>query len=791
MSGILTLATGRPAAPVGPQSVSPPCVGSLASGLPLARLVLLATLSIYLVLYHVYIGIYGAPTNAIFLPIHLLIALSLVFLLNPLGAAGSRFKPAFAVVDGLCVIACAVLAVYYLSIVDTWQELYIGLQPRDYAVGIVLILLIFEAVRRTVGWAMILLAVVFCSHALFADHFPGIFYGPPIKPESLIQTLVVGDAGVFGIPLLVAAQYIVLFLLFGRLLQAAGAGSFFTRIAFAVFGHRVGGPAKAGVIASGLFGMLSGSGVSNVLTTGAFTIPMMRRLGYRPHFAGGVEAAAAVGGSIMPPVMGAVAFMMAEFMGVSYVTVIVAAAIPAFLYYFSIYWTVHFEARKQGLSRLSKDSMPNAWRIMRSNGYLAIPLLMIAVLLMLGYSIILVALVTSLGTFLLSFVSRATALSPSRIGEALEVTARVTCSLSTTVACAGIIIGAMFATGLSFQVTQLILNMVADQLWLILIIAALISLILGTGLTASAVYITMVATVIPILKASGVPEMAAHMFAFYYGVVSDITPPTALAAVAAAGLAGANPMKTMLEASRLGIAAFIVPLVFVFEPALLMRGTALEIISATIIASAGMILVTAALAGYFHKPLNPIQRLVFAFAAALLIFKSAWWVDVAGIALAAAAVGSDWLPGRSRSAQPKATAEIVEPSTMPPGWFRRWLDRRIAKEAQDVAKEMELEGGKPGEQKVASAEELAAWLKDERVSDDPPPPDIGRWSAWAVLAVVAIAIGYMGSMSLHARSPLLWLAAMLAVSLWLVGGLYLTLRAPLRTAAVSGAAGQV
>jgi TRAP transporter 4TM/12TM fusion protein len=482
--------------------------------------------------------------------------------------------------------------------------------------------------------------------------------------------------------------------------------------------------------------------------------------------------------------------MMAEFMGVSYVTVIIAAAIPAFLYYFSIYWTVHFEARKQGLSRMSKDAMPNAWRIIRTNGYLAIPLLMIAVLLVMGYSIILVALVTSLGTFLLSFVSRRTLLSPSRIGEALEVTAKVSCSLSTTCACAGIIIGAMFATGLSFQITQLILNMVSNQLWLILIIGALISLVLGTGLTASAVYITMVATVIPILKASGVPEMAAHMFAFYYGVVSDITPPTALAAVAAAGLASANPMKTMIEASRLGIAAFIVPLIFVFEPALLMRGTAVEIISATVIASVGLILTTAALAGYFHRPLNLIQRLAFATAAVLLIAKSAWWVDIAGIALAAVAVGIDYLPGRRDRAMTVTAVETVEVAPTRRNLLQRWLDRRIAREAEEVAKEMELEGGS-GAQKVGSAEELAAWLKDERVSDQPPAPDIARWSAWAVLAGVAVAIGYMGSVSMHATRPLTWLALMLAVTIGLVGGLYLTLRGPIRAAAVSGETAQV
>jgi hypothetical protein len=283
--------------------------------------------------------------------------------------------------------------------------------------------------------------------------------------------------------------------------------------------------------------------------------------------------------------------------------------------------------------------------------------------------------------------------------------------------------------------------------------------------------------------------MAAHMFAFYYGVVSDITPPTALAAVAAAGLAGANPMKTMIEASRLGIAAFIVPLVFVFEPALLMIGTPLQIIMATIIASIGLILTTAALAGYFHRPLSLMQRLAFATAAVLLIAKSPFWVDLLGLAIAAAAVGFDYLPGRRNTVRTVAV-EAVEVAPVNPGLLRRWLDRRIAREAEEVKREMELEGGS-GAQKVGSAEELAMWLKDERVSDQPPAPDITRWSAWAVLAAVAVAIGYMGSQSMHATRPLTWLALMLVVTIGLVGGLYLTLRGPIRAAAVSGETAQV
>lgn len=746
--------------------------------LPLWRLYSTGVCAIYLVLYHIYIGVYGAPTNAIFLPVHLLVALILLFLLNPLESERPTLKTLYALFDAASLLACLALFYYFLSIIESWQDLYVNLAPFDFAMGFLLVFLVLEAVRRTIGWAMILLALAFCGHALFADKFPGFLNGPPVRLESLMQTLVVGDAGVFGIPLLVAAQYIVLFLLFGRLLQAAGAGTFFTRIAFAIFGHRVGGPAKAGVVASGLFGTLSGSGVSNVLTTGSFTIPMMKRLGYRAPFAGGVEAAAAVGGSIMPPVMGAVAFMMAEFMGVDYVSVAIAAAIPALLYYLAIYWTVHFEARKLGLQKMSKDAMPNPWRIIRRHGYLAIPLVMIVVMLLMGYSIIMVALLTSLGTFLLSFTSRSTQLSPSRLSDALEVTGRVACSLSVTCACAGIIIGAIFATGLSFQVTQMILGIVKDQLWLILVVSALISLILGTGLTASAVYITMVATVIPILKSSGVPEMAAHMFAFYYGVVSDITPPTALAAVAAAGLARTNPMKTMMEASRLGLAAFIVPIIFVFQPALLMIGSPLEIIIASCTAAAGLIFFAAALAGYFRQPLSIVQRLIFVLAGILLIGDSDL-NDMIGILVAAIAIAMDYLPERFRLRARTSTNSIAseEEKQSAKGFFGRWMERRIAKEQAEAAKEMELEGGSSD---MPQSQDLEAWLKDDRIDQSPPPPDSRRWSAWAVLAIATLALGYMGSISLHATKPLFWLAALLGVTAWLVFGLVWTLRDPLQ-----------
>jgi TRAP transporter 4TM/12TM fusion protein len=679
-------------------------------------------LGAFLVLYHLAIGIYGPPTNAVFLPVHLGVALALLFLIQPL-KPWDRPHP-LAVVDLACIAVSLWSTAYFLGQLEDWQLRFADMRPVDVWTAAAVSLVVLEAVRRTVGWALVVMAVAFGLHALFADQAPGVLFGPPVSFSTLMQTFFIGDAGIFGVPVLVMAQYVVLFLLFGRLLQSTGAGAFFTRIAFALFGHRIGGPAKAAVVSSGLFGTMSGSGVSNVLTTGAFTIPMMTRLGYRPPFAAGVEASAAVGGAIMPPVMGAVAFMMAEFMGVPYVEIAIAAAIPAILYYVAIYATVHFEARRMGLAGIARSELPNPWKLLLREGYLLIPLLLIVVLLLVGWSIVLVAVVTCLGTFLVSLVRPASRLSPLRLASAVDATARTTGTLTATCACAGLIIGAIFATGLSFQVSQAVVSLAGENLWLLLVISALIAIVLGTGLTASAVYITMVATIIPVLKLAGVPDMGAHMFAFYYGVVSDITPPTALACVAAAGIARANPMKAMLEGSRLGIAAFVVPMVFVFQPALLMRGSWWEVGLASLTACAGLLCLSAALAGYLLGPLGAIRRAALLLAFVLLILPASE-VEILGVLILAACMAPDLLRRGNPAPELRTATGLAE----------------LIDKAEDT-------GG--------------------------PPPDFAKPLGWAVIAVVALGIGWMGSLSLHATQPLLWLAGLAAVSAVFVLGLRIT-----------------
>lgn len=715
--------------------------GQQSGGAPAWYRLAIVLFSFFLIAFHIYCGAFGDPTNIVFLPVHLSAALCILFLVKPLGRSWNDPLNAWTAVDIACVIASLLIAVYFLNSIDDYQLRVIELRPVDRTVAIALVVLILEAVRRTVGWTLVLVALFFCVHALYADHFPGVFFAAPVTFDGLLQGLVFGDNAVFGIPISVMAAYIVLFLFFGRLLQSSGVGGFFTRLAFAIFGHRTGGPAKAAAISSALFGTISGSGVSNVLTTGSFTIPMMIRLGYQPAFAGGVETAAAVGGAILPPVMGAVAFMMAEFTGHSYAYIALTATIPALLYYFCIYCTVDFEARKLSLPRLDRSVLPKVKDVMWRQGYLAAPIVVVLVMLVLDYSIAKVALVAALCIVLISFTHPTTWLTPSRILVAVEDTARVTCSLSATCACAGIIIGAIFATGLSFQVTQAALSFTHNNLFVVLLISAVIGLVLGTGLTASAVYITMVASVVPILKAAGINELGAHMFSFYYGVVSDLTPPTALAAVAAAGIARVNPLTTMFSASRLGIAAYIVPLVFVYSPELIFQGGTVTMTVVTLLVTGlGLLALSSATAGYFAAPLGPISRGAMLLAAILLIFPSALFSAV-GIAVFAAV------------ALLNARAAGV---TAPFAFFKN----RLAGAPATASAPAGAGQAAPDKSKM----DLIAWLNQHDLGEGEEPPDKRNWLAWGVFLVPLIAFTFMGFRSLHATDPVIWVCAILIVA---------------------------
>ena len=702
----------------------------------------IAVLATFFILLHLDTGMFGGPDATIFLTIHVCTALAVVFLVSPSKRKWHQPLNRYFLIDALCIAGSFWVAAYILFNIETWDYRNVSLDMLDYVTGIGFVLLSLEAVRRTIGWILVLVAVFFLVHASYADLFPGIFYGPPTSFDSLLVAMFVGHDGIFGVPVQIMAHYVVLFILFGQLVTTTGAGQFFTRLSFALFGHRIGGPAKAAVVSSAMMGSLSGSALGNVLTTGAFTIPLMRKSGYRPAFAAGVEAAASTGGMVMPPVMGAIAFMMAEFTGNPYVTIALAAAIPALLYFLAIFITVHLEARKLGLGGLDKSVLPNAWELLRRQGYLILPLALIIGTLIMGFSIIMVALVSLAGTFVLSFVRRNTAMTPMRIVDTIESATRATVVLSATTACAGMIIGAIFSTGLSFQISQAAVAAAGEQLWLLLAITGIMALVLGMGMTSSAVYITLVATVIPILKLADVPIVAAHMFAVYYGILSNITPPVALAAFAAAPLARAHPLMAGVEASRLGIGAFILPILFVYRPSLLLIGSPLDTAMVVVTTAIGLTAIAAAFTGYLMGLINPLQRLML-LASSLLLIVPNLTMNLVGVVLFAFVAGGQWLLERRTGG---ASAKAVRP--------------------QDAG----------GTEPVSNDEDMQVHLERLRQEDEIPGgtkdyPEANMWVAWAVVAAAALALAYLGHILVHATHPRLWALALLLTSAAGVTGL--------------------
>jgi TRAP transporter 4TM/12TM fusion protein len=713
------------------------------------RLVLISWGAVFFCILHLYTAIYGAPETKLFLMVHLTVAMMLAFLIKPLGSG----KIARLIDLTLCAMAFGILG-YMLFNFDEWDLRIFALSFWDYVTGIALILLIAESVRRTIGLTLILVALFFVVQALFADYFPGVFYGAPTSFESLLSALYIGNAGIFGVPLGVIAHYVVLFIIFGEALSVCGAGAFMTRLAFALFGHRTGGPAKAAVIASGMMGSISGSCIGNVLTTGAFTIPMMKKLGYRSDFAGGVEATASTGGMLLPPVMGVTAFMMADFMGIPYVKVVLAATIPAFLYYWGVYWSVHFEAKRAHLGTIPRAELPNTRQLLMRQGYLAIPLITLVIMLFLGWSILIVALAGILTVFLLSFVRKSTRLTPMRVNAIFQGTAKNTVSLSAACACAGIIIAAIFSTGLSFELSQMAIAAGGGHLWLILLLTAVMAMVLGMGITSSAVYITMVATVIPILKLAGVPEMAAHMFSMYYGVLSNITPPVALAAFAASSIAVSNPMITGLQATKIGIAGFVVPFLFVYAPELLLIGSFKITLWVTFTAALGLVCLAAGFTGYLINPLFAWQRLLL-FGIAVLMIMPETVTDWAGLSLMVLVVVANW----RRSSKPKAK-ETVAKEDLRFGRRVRMGEVQSRREEPDTAVQID---------KTLMQEEVLPDGEDEVTR-------LSLYGGWTLLAGVVLLSGFLGEKSVHAVSPFWWLATLAVLSLCVAAGLKLILK---------------
>lgn len=581
--------------------------------------------------FQLYTATFGILDAHLQRAIHLAFGFLLIFLLYPTRQSWSKRK-----MNPIDVIFAVVSACSSMYIVVNYNELVLraGMNTEtDFIVGLIGTVMVFEAARRVVGWPMIIVAFVFLLYAFFGPYVPGIMAHRGVGLEEMFDHLFFTTEGIFGTPMGVSSTFIYLFILFGAYLEATGLGKFFIDLANAIAGWAAGGPAKVAVLSSGLMGTVSGSSVGNVAGTGSFTIPMMKKLGYRPAFAGAVEAAASTGGQLMPPVMGAAAFLMAEFVGVPYFDVVKAAVIPAMLYYIGVWLGVHYEAKKFGLKGTPRDQLPKFKDLFLEKGHLAIPLIVIIYLLVSGYTPMRAALAAIALSIICACLRKSTRISFKQIVQGLIDGSKGVLGVLIACATAGIIIGVVTKTGVGLKVATALLDLAGGKLLPAMFFTMITSLILGMGVPTTANYVITSTIAAPALIQMQVPVLAAHMFAFYFGIVADVTPPVALAAYAGAGIAGANPMRCGVIAAKLAIAAFIVPYIFVLAPELLMiNATAFTITYSGLTAIIGMWGVSMSMIGFCQNLLSLPQRIAFLIGGVCMIIPGTI-TDAVGIGL--------------------------------------------------------------------------------------------------------------------------------------------------------------
>lgn len=532
----------------------------------------------------------------------------------------------------LSIIVNLYFALHALDIVLYGWEYRAPLLPTIFS--IILWLLVLEGVRRSTGWVLAGICLVFSVFPVFAMSLPGFLQGQSFDIITTARIHAMSVNSILGVPLTVVGTLLVGFMFFGVVLGGTGGGTFFFGLAEALLGHARGGPAKVAVIASAFFGSLSGSAVSNVVTTGTMTIPAMKKTGYKPHYAAAVEACASTGGTIMPPVMGASAFVMASFLGLPYGQIVLAAIIPSLLYFLALLFQIDLHASKIGLKGIPKEELPRLNEVLKSGWYY---LLVLALLVFLLFKLRVEAWAPFYASALLLILAnfkKETRLNFSKIMEMINETGKMMANLVTILAAVGLLVGSLSVTGVAFSFARELVMSVQGNLLLVLILGALTSFILGFGMTSTAVYIFLAIVMAPALVSMGINPIAAHFFVLYWGVISYITPPVALAAYAAASIADAPPMKTGFTAMRLGIITFFIPFMFVYDPVLLMQGTPMEVIYAVITACVGVLSISFALEGiaFFIGALNWFLRTLL-LSAGLLLMVPGWVTDVVGIAM--------------------------------------------------------------------------------------------------------------------------------------------------------------
>ncbi len=593
-----------------------------------------SALAITFSVFQLYTAIYGVLDAQLQRAIHLGFGLSLAFLLYPTKKSWRRDK--LHPLDAILAILGAAAPAY---IVICYKELIFraGLPTStDVIFGTLGILLVIEAARRVVGIPMVTVVLVFIIYAFVGPYMPGILAHKGVTISQFVSHVYFTTEGIFGIPLGVSSTFIFLFILFGAYLESTGLGKFFIDVANSIAGWASGGPAKVAVLSSGLMGTVSGSSVANVVGTGSLTIPMMKKLGYHKNFAGAVEAAASTGGQLMPPVMGAAAFLMAEFVGVPYVEIVKAAVIPAALYFIGVWLGVHFEAKRNNLQGIPREELPKFFELLRERGHLSIPLIVIVWLLVSGYTPMRAALVAIFLSIICSALKKSTRMKFSEIVKGLENGARNVLGVLVACAAAGIIIGVVTKTGVGLKLASGLLDLSGGLLLPSMFLTMITAIVLGMGVPTTANYVITSTIAAPALLQMGVPILAAHMFVFYFGIIADVTPPVALAAYAGAGISGGNALKTGVNASKLAIAAFIIPYMFVLSPELLLvYGVDSSLILALVTAIVGMVALSSSLIGYLAAPLLTWQRLILG-AGGLMMIKPGLLTDIIGVAIFAA-----------------------------------------------------------------------------------------------------------------------------------------------------------
>ncbi|WP_294557636.1 TRAP transporter permease [uncultured Mailhella sp.] len=605
-----------------------------------------SVVAVVLTLFQIYsTGGFGVLPTPIQRGTHLALIMTLVFLWRP----AFRYKdgkeplPMFLLDLCLAVLALAIGAYIIMEndyIMDRLR--YVDpLTDMDWFMGVSCVLLVLEITRRTAGLPLVIVSVVFILYAFFGQYLPGGLRHNGIYTPDLLEQLFLTTDGIYGVPLAAAAGMIYAFVMFGAFLEKANMSSLFMDLACLLTRRSQGGPAKVAIFASALFGTISGSAPANVYGTGTFTIPLMKRVGYAPAFAGAVEAVASTGGQMMPPIMGAAAFIMADLIGVSYLEIAKAALLPSLLYYLALLAMIHFEAVNKNIGRLPEEQIPSTRSVMIRMYYL-LPLVVLVAVMLMGRSVVSCALIGIVTILVLSVFRDETRFNLKRLAGALEQAARNALMISSCCACAGIVVAVIALTGVGYKFINFVTMLAGDSLLLLMICLMITSMILGMGVPTSPAYIIVAALGAPALVKAGVPVIAAHMFVFYYAILSAITPPVCVASFSGAAIAEANAMKTGWVSVKLGIVAFIIPFMFAYQPALMLQGDALTVGRAVVTSIVGVLALSGGMQGYFVSRCRGWERILLA-AGGLMLIDSGSMTDVVGVAILVGVGALQWI----------------------------------------------------------------------------------------------------------------------------------------------------